>query len=191
MKLGTLLAAGKSLALGRRGESPYRAKKQFYLPKFSSPKNPFTVAGESEAGTEMPGPAAEGANAAPAKKEDATKTQKLPPLPLAVSRQATTVEKPVAPFQKPHRSLNWMGKLNPFASRPALRAAGGKHAKIPFQAELSLDAVKVLRNDLSDVDVEVVPLKSRPSSDAAEPGLGTAKKTWGLLGERFLKMRAS
>jgi hypothetical protein len=189
MKLGTLLAAGKSLALGRRGESPYRAKKQFYLPKFSSPKNPFTATAESEAETETPGPTAESANAAPAKKQDAAKTQKLSPLPFAVSQQAAAVEKPAVPFQKPHRSLNWMGKLNPFGAKPALRAAGGKHAKIPFQAELSLDAVKVLRNDLSDVDVEVVPLKSRPSSAAGEPNLGPAKKTWGLLGERFLKMK--
>ena len=190
MKLGTLLAAGKSLALGRRGESPYRAKKQFYLPKFSSPKNPFTATAENEAESETPGPAVESVNAAPAKKEEATKTQKLSTLPFAARPQAAAVEKPVLPFQKPQRSLNWMGKLNPFRSRPALRTAGGKNAKIPVQAELSLDAVKVLRNDLSDVDVEVVPLKSRPSSGAGEPGLGPPKKTWGLLSERFLKMKA-
>jgi len=190
MKLGTLLAAGKSLALGRRGESPYRANKQVYLPKFASPKNPFTAVPETEAGTETAGPAAESAGAAPVKNEAATKTQKMPTLPFAVNPQVAAVQEPVVPFNKPGRSSKWMSRLNPFASGSPFAAARGGNAKPPVQAELSLDAVKVLRNDLSDVDVEVVPLKSRPVSAAGEPGPGTARKTWGLLGERFLKMKA-
>jgi hypothetical protein len=190
MKLGTLLATGKSLALGRRGESPYRANKQIYLPKFSSPKNPFTATVEAKAETETAGHAAGSAHAAPVKKELVTKTQKLPTLPFAAGHQAAAVEKPAVPLKKPGRSLKWMSRLNPFVSGPAFPAARGKNAKIPVQAELSLDAVKVLRNDLSDVDVEVVPLKSRPLSSAGEPGPGPAKNTWGLLGGRFLKMKA-
>ncbi len=190
MKLGTLLAAGKSLALGRRGESPYRANKQFYLPKFASPKNPFAATAETEAETGTAGPEDESASAAPAKKEDATKTQKPSTLPSAVNPPAAAVQPPAVPFKKTGRSSKWMSRLNPFVSGPVLRTAGGKNGKIPVQAELSLDAVKVLRNDLSDVDVEIVPLKSRPPSEAEEPGRGTAKKTWGLLGERFLKMKA-
>ncbi len=190
MKLGTLLATGKSLALGRRGESPYRANKQIYLPKFSSPKNPFTAATETETETEATGPAAENASAAPVKKELATKTQKLPVLSFAAGHQAA-VENPAGPVPKPGRSLNWMSRLNPFASASAFPAAGGRHAKAPVQAELSLDAVKVLRNDLSDVDVEVVPLKSRPPADTRELDREPAKKSWGLLGERFLKMKTS
>jgi len=187
MKLGTLLATGKSLALGRRGDSPYRANKQIYLPKFSSPKNPFTAPAETMAGAETAGPAAGSAHAAPIKKEPATKTQKLP---FVTSHHAAAVEKPALPFKKPGRSLNWMSRLNPFQSGPAFPAARGKQAKTAVQTELSLDAVKVLRNDLSDVDVEVVPLKSRSPGNAGEPGPGPAKNTWGLLGERFLKMKA-
>jgi len=83
-----------------------------------------------------------------------------------------------------------MSRLNPFAAGSAFPAARGKNGKIPVQAELSLDAVKVLRNDLSDVDVEVVPLKSRPPDDGCAPGPGPVKSTWGLLGERLLKMKA-
>jgi hypothetical protein len=180
MKLGTLLAAGKSLALGRRGESPYRANKQFYLPKFSSPKNPFTAPAET---------ATENTEAVPAGKKVAAKTQKLPALPVAANDPAAAVKKPAGPFKKPGRSLKWMSRLNPFASGSAFAAAGGKNAKIPMQAELSLDAVKVLRNDLSDVDVEVVPLKSRPAKDAPVPDREPEKKTWGLLGARLLKMK--
>jgi len=191
MKLGTLLAAGRSLALGRRGESPYRANKQYYLPKFGSPKNPFASANQ-------PGEAIspEEAAAAPVKTPItvvAAKTQKLPtfsPAPRAANNQSTTAERPASPSPNPVHSLKWISRLNPFASGPALRAAGRKTATLPVQAELSLDAVKVLRNDLSDVDVEIVPLKSRPASDAREPGPGTARKPWGLLGARFLKMNA-
>jgi hypothetical protein len=51
------------------------------------------------------------------------------------------------------------------------------------QTELSLDAVKVVHNDLSDADVEVVPLKSR--GGVAE--LAPAKRSWEILGERLLK----
>ncbi|MGA3283604.1 MAG: hypothetical protein ABSD57_03995 [Verrucomicrobiota bacterium] len=192
MKLGTLLAAGKSLALRRRGESPYRANKQFYLPKFGSPKNPFASANQ-------PGEAIspEEAAAAPVKTPItvvAAKTQKLPtfsPAPRAANHRSTTVKKPALPAQKPRRSVKWMSRLNPFASGSTFLVARGENAKIPVQTELSLDAVKVLRNDLSDVDVEVVPLKSRTSGGAGEPGREPAKKTWGLLGERFLKMKAS
>jgi hypothetical protein len=191
MKLGTLLAAGKSLALRRHGESPYRANKQFYLPKFGSPKNPFASANQ-------PGEAIspEEAAAAPVKTPItvvAAKTQKLPtfsPAPRAANNRSTTVKKPALPARQPRRSLKWMSRLNPFVSGSAFLATNGKNAKIPMQAELSLDAVKVLRNDLSDVDVEVVPLKSRPSGGAGGPGLGPAKKTWGLLSERLLKMKA-
>ena len=190
MKLGTLLAAGKSLALRRRGESPYRANKQFYLPQFGSPKNSF-VSANQPGGAIPPVDAA----AAPVKTPItvvAAKTQKLPtfsPAPRAANQRAAAMEKPAVP--KPRRYLGWMHKLIPFGTPIAFPSRSAKNAKTPVQAELSLDTVKVLRNDLSDVDVEVVPLKSRPASDAVGPGREPAKKSWSLLGERFLKMKTS
>jgi hypothetical protein len=190
MKLGTLLAAGKSLALGRRGQTPYRANKQFYLPKFGSPKNPFVSANQPDGAIPR-----EEAAAAPVKTPItvvAAKTQKLPtfpPAPRAANNGSANAQEPILPARKPRRSLNWMSRLNPFGPRMPTSATGGKNAKTPFQAELSLDAVKVLRNDLSDVDVEVVPLKSRPARVAELPDPDAAKKSWGLLGERFLKMK--
>jgi hypothetical protein len=55
------------------------------------------------------------------------------------------------------------------------------------QAELSLDAVRVVHNDLSDVDVEVVPMKSRSAPPENKP----AKKSWEVLGERLFGVEAS
>jgi len=187
MKLGALLAAGKSLALGRNGESPYRADKQIYLPKFASPKNLFIAAGEAEA-TER---AAKIAVTAPVIKEVAAKTQKLPTLPETVNGQTVAAVNPALPVRAARRSVSWMDKLNPFGTRHAPPVPALKNAKVPLQAELSLDAVKVLRNDLSDVDVEVVPLKSRPPRDPAVPDLEPAKKSWEVLGERLFKMETT
>ena len=38
-----------------------------------------------------------------------------------------------------------------------------------MQAELSLDRVRVVRNDFSDSDVEVAPLQARRRTDGEEP----------------------
>jgi hypothetical protein len=65
-------------------------------------------------------------------------------------------------------------------------APSGAHPAV--QTELSLDTVKVIHNDLSDADVEVVPIKSRPA--AAVPESPPAKKAWEYLGERLLKATA-
>jgi len=47
--------------------------------------------------------------------------------------------------------------------------------------------VKVLHNDLSDVDVEIVPMKSRSGPAELQP----PKKSWEFLGERLLRIEAS
>jgi hypothetical protein len=163
MKLGKLLASGKSFVNGG-GAVAYREVKQVYLPKFVSPKNPFTTPAKAPVENAV----------APVKKEIAVilaKTQKLPPLPAQK-------------FATP----SWTSKLNPVSfwraaqpSVPSLQPA--------VQPELSLDSVKVVHNDLSDVDVEIVPIKSRaPSPTKAD--LHPAKKTWEVLGERIMKATA-
>ena len=56
-----------------------------------------------------------------------------------------------------------------------------------MQSELSLDSVKVVHNDLSDAEVEVVPMKSRPGAPVLQP----AVKTWEVLGERIFGTNAT
>ena len=56
----------------------------------------------------------------------------------------------------------WTEKLNPFRA-PAPAPLPVRSA---IQAELSLDAVKVIHNDLADADIEVVPARSRTVSAA-------------------------
>ena len=157
MNFGKLLATGKSFVNGR-AEVSYRIDKQIYLPKFESPKNPF--ANSTKASAENP---------APARKEIVSaKTQKMPTVP-AMPKPAT----------------NWASKLNPISIlRPA--SVETKNERPIMQTELSLDSVKVVHNDLTDADVEIVPMKSRP----APPDLQPARRSWEILGERLLKATA-
>jgi hypothetical protein len=162
MKLGKLLFAGKSVVNGS-GTVSYRQNKQVALPKFVSPKNPF---GPAKKPPET--------DSVPAKIETAPA-----PAPAQKAAPAGGTPKPLAA---------WTTKLNPAALWGG--AAPAPQKILPaVQAELSLDAVKVVHNDLSDADVEVVPIKSRPAASAAattSPG----KNSWEILGERLLRATA-
>jgi hypothetical protein len=184
MNLGTLLAAGKSVALGRNGDSPFHADRNVYLPKFVSPKNPFVAVA-----TKTVEPVVKQMAPVPVKKEIV--------IPVPAQRAlATPFAKPVErpPLPGSHgmaRKLTWVNKLNPFGGGHAPSQAVAKGDKVATQTEMSLDTVKVLRNDLTDVDVEVVPLKSRPPGEAAVSALGQAKKPWEFIGERLFKMETT
>jgi hypothetical protein len=69
-------------------------------------------------------------------------------------------------------------------------ASQAEDAKSPVQVELSLEKVKVVHNDLTDADVEIVPIKSRPARAADIPALQPAKQSWEILGERLLRATA-
>ena len=162
MKLGKLLFAGKSIMSGCEKVS-YRQNKQVALPKFVSPKNPFA-----------PSQATTGASAVPAKPEIAA--------PPATARK-------LSPISGPSKSLAaWTTRLNP-ASLWGGPAPAEQKTLPAVQAELSLDTVKVVHNDLRDAEVEIVPIKSRPEASAV-PASSPAKKSWEVLGERLLRATA-
>jgi hypothetical protein len=60
----------------------------------------------------------------------------------------------------------------------------------PVQVELSLDSVTVVHNDLSDADVEVVPIKSRTADKTVVPVLLPPEKSWEFLAERMFHATA-
>jgi hypothetical protein len=154
MNLGKLLGAGKSF-FGGKGSLAYRENKHIYLPKFNAAKNPFAPrAAESVEPVKMGGAVA-----------------KKVAEPVAV--KAIKIFAPQAP--KPVRAASgWTAHLNPFRS--------AELAEVPqkaVQVELSLDAVKVLQNDLSDADIEVVPVKSRTLSvEREKPVLTPVREAW-------------
>jgi hypothetical protein len=159
MNFGKLLATGKSF-VNTKAETSYRVNKQIYLPKFESPKNPFA---------NLPKP--------PPEKAAAVKSS-------IAAAQISRLPSPPPPEPGEHPT-SWVSRLK--AVSMLRDAPMEKRSEAPVvQAELSLDAVKVVHNDLSDADVEVVPIKSRP----APPDLPPARKSWEILGERLLKATA-
>jgi hypothetical protein len=89
------------------------------------------------------------------------------------------------------RLVQLNSKLNPVSWRT--RAKGGARAlpltdEAMVQAELSLDRVKVVRNDLSDSDLEIVPAKKPPQVPLPAP-VPTAEKAseggWGRVTGRL------
>jgi hypothetical protein len=170
MNLGKLLATGRSI-IGGREEVAYRISNRGYLPKFISPKNPFAPAVETE-----PAPPVE---ATPVKKgtaSDGAKTQKLPALPKTGPRERSPA-----------------GKWNPLSFWRGWRPTTPQKPQPPMQAELSLDRVKVVHNDLTDADVEVVPIKSRTASEPEAPILPPAQAgdSWSRLSAKIFGARAA
>ena len=170
MNFGKLLAVGKGF-LGGRGVVAYRADKRVYLPKFNSAKNPFV-------------PKVAEKKSAPAPVPQKTAVMVVAPVaPVAAKMPAKTQKIPVFTAQQPLRAASWTERLNPFRT-PAPVAPPMLN---PVQTELSLNAVKVLHNDLSDVDVEVVPVKSRTMAPMESPRLLPSREPLEFFGERQLE----
>jgi hypothetical protein len=172
MNLGKLLGTGKSFISGGK-PAAYREDKRFYLPQFISPKNPFACSAPPPTPAELPKlPVPE--TVAPARKGAPlwAETKKMP----EVAAQGVTA-----------RTTTWVSKLNPVAIFGIARPNAEKNAP-PVQVELSLERVKVVHNDLTDAEVEVVPMKSRPARELESSP--AEKKPWTDLGERFLKATA-
>jgi hypothetical protein len=170
MNLGKLLVAGKSIVGGREGIA-YRISDRAYLPKFISPRNPFTPPVKTEPGSQpVVVPVAKSLGS------DGIKTRKLPTFPVTRPRGA-----------------DWVSKLNPISIWRGSPPPATQSGQRPLQPELSLDRVKVVHNDLSDVDVEVVPIKSRTAPEPGEPLLAPAHggDTWSRLGAKYFGARAA
>ncbi len=88
------------------------------------------------------------------------------------------------------RVNRWTAQVDAWLSRVRTkrpRAAIPQFSKPPVQGELSLDQIKVVRNDLSDSDLEVVPAKSptiaAPSTPVSTGGerVPATPTTWGQM----------
>ena len=168
MNLGKLLKASTSI-FGGGEAAPYRLSKGGALPKFNEGRNPFGYKPD-----ELQEPAK------PAVKVTEAPVQEALPA-YAAKPAAKNVAQPVTqPEPKPARH-GWATRLNPF--RPPEPVVQPPRA---IQAELSLDAVKVVHNDLADADVDVVPVKSHTNTNVTAPVLPPARRAWEYLGESLM-----
>lgn len=175
MSLLRLLSAGKSLVGLKPEAARYRMSDPRAMPRFGSDRNPFQARKTlSPDAPPAPAPAVE----APGP----VVTPKVEPAATAPEAERRTRLEPgtVAKSEWKRKLAGWMGKLR-FRRQPnkSKRAAPARPARGPVQGELSLDAIQVVRNDLSDSDFEVVARKAGPAAKPAPvaPAPGQADPT--------------
>jgi hypothetical protein len=174
MSLVRLLTAGKSLVGIQDSKSRYRSVDPRALPKFGSEKKINTeVAGESEA--KPSGAKSSGENSKANVERAADKNVRVP---FADKNVGITEAAEKAPTRaaRQDRGSGWVGqwgsKLSSLVSQKPkpTRSAIPRFSGVPVQGELSLDNIKVVRNDLSDADLEVVAKKAvKPEPEKVEP----------------------
>jgi hypothetical protein len=156
MSMGRLLAAGKSLIGAQDASSRYRLDKKARLPRFGSPKNPFAAGQQAPTAVHAVSPHQTAATAE--LQVSVTGPAPSPPPP------------PVTRLRRAARRLReWCVEANPIPrlAGPARSAftVAPRFTSAPIQNELSLDAVKVVRNDLCEADLEIVPVKAVRRAD--------------------------
>ena len=193
MSLMQLLTTGKTLVDLKNSTSRYHMPGKNFLPKFGSQKNPFTPPAKKATAPDgaeaMPKPLVRAARIPAANLKE---TQRLPELsakmketkrlPFVAARHGTSQN------PKPKRwetFLDWAGvmleKLSPArwlgGQKTPARPAIPRFDKPEVQGELSLQNIKVVRNDLNDADVEVVPARTFSEDTNFKPGLQAQLKT--------------
>ena len=154
MKLSRLLAVGRSLIGGKKEPAPYKLPQENWLPKFAANTKPSAapnkkvlrdVPGESKVESGQPKgviPFQPQQSDVPNATSDATSASET-------GQVQQTIAESFRPIQVPPPKRNSILK-NLLAARSAAKTTR------PFvQAELGLDGVRVVRNDLRDADVEV------------------------------------
>jgi len=175
MSFGKLLAAGRSF-VGGQGVGRYRLNPGARLPKFISPKNPFaqppkdavvqTVSSEAPAQNLPNQDADTGARAASVN---------------SFSKDAARVSvrsKFRIPFVGGARKLNPLQLFSRRRAKP--RSAEPRVDEKPVQGELSLERVRVVRNDLADADLDGSSPGGVRGGRKPSPGEGA----WGRLSAR-------
>ncbi len=195
MSLVRLLTAGKSLVGLKESGNRYRLADKGLLPKFQPKKNPFmpgTPASPEAAADVAPAPEPETADAAAAEpRPEKTSPEIEAAESLSGKAGGSTVPSGIQRLWAGcrERCKSMLGRLFSWRrSLPARSTAPGQSRKM-FQAELSLETVKVVRNDLTDTDLEVVSCSRKPP-EKTEAGQGenesAANRGWaGMAGSLF------
>src|SRR2546429_8355800 len=177
MSLIKLLSVSQSLVGGRNQPGRYKMADQNLLPKFApmgrrislapkrKPQEPLAQIGSDKLKTRTTASRVESAPGAAASDPRQGRTS---PLAGATAEVVTTVA-PKTPtalcVNAIPASTNWFRlRNNPFATRLAVKT----NSQPPARTELSLEAVKPVRNDLSDADLEVVSAKPETKHSGAQ-----------------------
>ena len=215
MSLGRLLATGRSLA-GGPSVGRYNVSSRNRLPKFRSTKNPFAQPASKPAAeqTSLPNvapaetPASSPiANTANVPAAQLKHTQRLPQV-IGATRVQRVAQR-IVPVLKRLRALviTAASKLVLLAKRlwgrvkrvrrKEPRSLIPRFGKPAVQTELSLDNVKVVRNDLEESDLEIVTAQTdtstqvAPTAAPAAPNRGPVPPALKKLTDRLLGVKLS
>jgi hypothetical protein len=188
MSLGKLLTSGKCLVGLQDAEGRYEMRTKNLLPKFGSDKNPFSRTKPQSLQSSVVEKIPTIARTMTTAEITAAQLKETKRLPVVTAIKTT--EPMISKVALPARALGWLKEWTKQArllsgkfrrrsktTPPAALPSG----KAPVQVELSLDKIKVVRNDLSDGDLEVVPVKISVKSkteaivQSAEPVEETAE----------------
>ncbi|MGO8927590.1 MAG: hypothetical protein ACLQU3_11950 [Limisphaerales bacterium] len=199
MSLLRLLAAGKSLVDMKDAETRYRVTGQRLLPQFGAGRNPFSDKEKAEPvqtephppGDHKPNGVGKETSSTPAlsREREAAPRSRLDGRTTSANSNSQKLRGVLR-----RRTAALLGELKArlvelLAKRrcKAAKATIPRFTKPPVQGELTLERIKVVRNDLSDVDLEVVPAKppTAPAMRAVEKTAG-AENAWGRVTARVL-----
>lgn len=182
MSLLRLLTAGKSLVGLRNSEHRYHLNSQRALPRFRAKQNPFRASVRPESPPSMRESMITPSVLSLTASEPVVSKLEGAPSPVASS---ATVNRTAPPqFALKGRALKASGdqiagfmsvvtermtKLFRRGSSPRQEAPVPRFAKPLVQGELTLERVRVMRNDLSDTDFEVVSKPTPVPAPPAEP----------------------
>lgn len=176
MNLAKLLAAGKSFVAAREGAHRYRLNR-VSLPKFISPRNPFAPPERTDAAPVRVESPAEHSAAPSNETADESPRQQSPERP---AQRAELTGRLVARVKRWSQELKQVFSSRSLRTKPARRAP----AVAPVQRELSLDQIRVVRNDLRDEDIEVVLVG--PAQGAGAKAVSAAR--WGVVGRAWERL---
>ena len=162
MSLLRLLAAGKSLVGLKKSESRYQLPANGCLPRFGSKKNPFRATVFPEKSESESGAACRGSESPVHCVEPGKAVEKE--MPPAENAEEQKSNQSAAACTVRHDRSGEAPRPRPTGLKALLlwrrvrksKLSGPFNARSMVQAELSLDMVKVVRNDLSESDLEVV-----------------------------------
>ena len=203
MSLLRLLRTGNSLDGVKGTEGRYRLTRQRLLPQFGTARNPFSSRENSAlVQTEAHPPEDPGAKGASEERSGIPSSCEKPAagFPSAVQDQVISPNGSCPGPKETPRSRavaflgGWRTRVSRLLGRRRVKSAKPtipRFTKQPVQSELSLDRIKVMRNDLTEADLEVV-VASQPSAPAisaqgsrSKEGTVVPQTAWGQVTTRI------
>ena len=163
MSLVRLLTSGKSLMGLNNVTNRYQMQTKHLLPKFGNMKNPFSTRSKPAVASmesHSAPPALTPVETAAANLKETVRLPAVAPSPACTGKVSdaamrTSIADVIGGWLGRINLLGWWSARQRTRSKPAIPAFN----KGPVQSELSLDKIKVVRNDLNDADIEVVSAK--------------------------------